>query len=695
MLRQILLIILTMLYMAPVRGQDTSIYKSALPDSVDLSGMSIEDLSKMRSKYASTELEKTINQAIEAASRKPLPVRKTPSIVSVITEDEIVRSGARSLMDVLQMVPGIEFNVDVEGVVGMSFRGLWANEGKISLQIDGQEINEIAYASIQLGDHFATSLIKKVEIIRGPGSAIYGGCAEYAVINIMTKKGQDLKGIIANASVGQTATTYGLRTASVAVGDSVKKLKYSIFGSVMQGQRSDRIYSDVRGQCYNMTGSSDLADVTAGLALSYKGLSLRFIYDNYEMTTRDGLLPIFTKAYPMNFLSAMTRLQYKADLSKKLQFTAAFSHKYSEPWTYRGTPAPVDSDYNSYLLHANTYKLNLSLLWDPIYWLNVNAGFEGYNDRGHLAPGLMFRTDNTNFVSYMNYAPFAQLLIKSSFANVTIGARYDVSTAFGQAFNPRLGVTKKIGIVNFKLLYASSFRAPAIESFQYSLDNMKLKPECSKTLEFEASIKIGKNMYLSANLFDISTINAITYFVKTDSVITGYPDGYRNSDITIGSQGLELEYKYKAAFGFINLGYSFYTVQNKHLDEANRVPGNDKISLGTARNKLNLQASFSIGRYLFVSPSINWLDKRYGYLTVDANDNGILTEYKPQVIANLYLGSDNLVKNLTVGIGVSNLTDEHIIYPQAYNSLHAPLPGLSRELFLKLSYYIPFKKTNQ
>src|SRR5690606_6202510 len=132
------------------------------------------------SRYAATEMEHAISQAIEAASRKPLPLRKSPSIISVITAEEIEKSGATDLMGIFRMIPGVEFNVDVEGVVAISFRGLWANEGNISLKIEEQEINEIAYASLQFGNHHNVRDIKKVEIIRGPGSAIYGGCAEYA-----------------------------------------------------------------------------------------------------------------------------------------------------------------------------------------------------------------------------------------------------------------------------------------------------------------------------------------------------------------------------------------------------------------------------------------------------------------------------------------------------------------------------------
>ncbi|PQJ10745.1 hypothetical protein CJD36_012300 [Flavipsychrobacter stenotrophus] len=666
-----------------------------IKDTSDLSNLSIEELSKMKSRYAATDMEKTISLAIEAASRKPLTMRKSPSIISVITEEEIERSGARDLMDIIALIPGMEFNVDVEGVVALSFRGLWSNEGNISLQINGMEVNEIAYASLQFGNHYQVSQIKKIEIIRGPGSAIYGGCAEYAVINIITKKGEDLKGAAINTNIGQTAETYSRQEIGLSVGDKIKDLSYSFSGMVARAQRSNGTYTDVYNNSYKMPGNADLKANYFNIGMKYKNLSVQFIYDNYQTTNRDNILGIMSRPYSMNFLSGMTQVKYNKQLNKKLQLQLKLDHKYSEPWTFTGQPALIDSEYGSYRLIANTYKANIGILWDPLYWMNVNCGIEGYNDRGHLTMNQVFRTDSTNEVSYMNYAPFTQILMKTPYANITVGARYDISTAFGSAFNPRLGITKKVGIFNFKLLYASSFRAPAIESIQYGVDNMKLKPERSNTLEFEASVKMRKDMYLSVNFFDITTTDAIRYFVKTDSVITGFPDGYRNSDKKIGSQGVEVEYRYKSSFGFINLAYSYYTIRNKSVDDANMVPGNKSMTLGTAQNKLTVLASINVGKKLFISPSVNFIDKRFGYSSVDANENGILTEYKPQLLLNAYLGSSNLVKNCSLGLGISNITNERIIYPQAYSSLHAPLPGMGRDLYLKVNYKLPFNQKQQ
>ncbi|HEX7413290.1 MAG TPA: TonB-dependent receptor plug domain-containing protein, partial [Bacteroidia bacterium] len=168
---------------------------STQKDTLNFYDMTIEQLLSLKAHGIPSELEKLINSLISVASKKPLNVRESPSIVTLVTADEIKNSGARDLVDVLRLVPGIDFGMDVEGVVGIGMRGNWAHEGKVLLLLDGQEMNEILYATTQFGNHFPIDQIKKIEIIRGPGSAIYGGYAEYGVINIVTKQGGDINGI--------------------------------------------------------------------------------------------------------------------------------------------------------------------------------------------------------------------------------------------------------------------------------------------------------------------------------------------------------------------------------------------------------------------------------------------------------------------------------------------------------------------
>ena len=664
-------------------------------DTTDLANMSLEQLSRLKSRYAATDMEKSINQAIEAASRKPLSMRRSPSIVSVITDEEIEKSGANDLMGILKMIPGVEFNVDVQGVVAISFRGMWANEGNILMQIDGQEINETAIAGLMFGNHYPVCHIKKIEFIRGPGSAIYGGYAEYAVINIILKNGSDLKGINVDGVGGQMSSTYSRQDVGVSMGNKVNDFTYAVSGFIGRGQRSDFDYSDINHSTFSMKNNSNLNPHFFNANLSYKHLSLVCIYDNYQCTTRDGYISALSRPYPCNFLSYMAELKYTTQLGKKTTFISQVSYKHSVPWTFNGQPLPIDSSYGYYKILADRYRFNFMVNYDPVSWLKTTAGIEGFFDDAYKPNGQVFEASNTDRVNYFNYAPFVQLLLKSALANVTVGARYDVSTSFGSAFNPRLGITKRLGAFNFKLLYASSFRAPSIEDIQYAINGVKLKPEESNTLEFETSIKLTRKMFLSFNVFNITTYNAIRYFVKMDSIVTGDPNGYRNTNKVIGSKGIEAEYNYKTSFGFAKIAYSFYTVAGKGVDSANEVSSNKDATLGTAQNKLTVLLSINAGKYCYVSPSLNFLGQRYGYSALDANGNGILTEYPAQTQLNLYLGSHRLIRNTDLGVGVNNITNEHILYLQAYNSLHGPLPGLGREFFIKFKYNFSFNRENR
>src|SRR4051812_788420 len=75
------------------------------------------------STFYNLSIEELLNVEISVASKKALTLRESPGIVTLITQDEIRNSGAHDLMEVLSMVPGLYFGVDVEGVVGIGVRG--------------------------------------------------------------------------------------------------------------------------------------------------------------------------------------------------------------------------------------------------------------------------------------------------------------------------------------------------------------------------------------------------------------------------------------------------------------------------------------------------------------------------------------------------------------------------------------------
>lgn len=190
-------------------------------------------------------LEQLMDLDVAVASGKNTSIREAPGIVSVVTAEEIRNSGARDLIDVLQMVPGVQLGVDVAGVVSIGIRGLWAHKGKALLIWDGHELNELMYSTIQLGNHYPVDQIERVEIIRGPGSALYGGFAELAVINIITKNyAEGEHSGETTVSYGQMSKTFARRNVNVAFGKKFEELTVNTALFLGEGSRSSKNYEE-------------------------------------------------------------------------------------------------------------------------------------------------------------------------------------------------------------------------------------------------------------------------------------------------------------------------------------------------------------------------------------------------------------------------------------------------------------------
>src|SRR5688572_21880304 len=186
-----------------------------------------QDLDSLLNMSAFTEesaLQKVLNQNLTVSSSKALTTRETPGIISLVTAEEIQNSGARDLTDILRLVPGFDIAQDLQFVMGIGLRGNWANEGKVLVLMDGQPFNELLYQTVAVGNRFPVDAIERIEIIRGPGSAIYGGSAEYGVINIITKAAASLNGVNVYGTAGFLSEATGRTNGGVMAASNGKKV---------------------------------------------------------------------------------------------------------------------------------------------------------------------------------------------------------------------------------------------------------------------------------------------------------------------------------------------------------------------------------------------------------------------------------------------------------------------------------------
>src|SRR5690554_1593115 len=209
-----------------------------------------------------------MNIEVSVSSKSSMNIRETPGIVSVITQEDIENSGARDMVDLIQRyVPGFDFGVEVEGLIGLTVRGIWSFAGKVLLLIDGVEANENMFGQAMFGNHYPLSNVERVEIIRGPGSVVYGGYASMGVINIITKNADTTGGYV-NYLGSHTGKSFNHNNLSLGGRVVKNELKLSYFADHAAGTRSDRVISDPFGNTRTMSGNSDITTRNAGIKVN-------------------------------------------------------------------------------------------------------------------------------------------------------------------------------------------------------------------------------------------------------------------------------------------------------------------------------------------------------------------------------------------------------------------------------------------
>jgi iron complex outermembrane receptor protein len=145
---------------------------------------------------------------VEGASKREQDLTAAPSAVTIITSQDITQYGYRTLADVLNSVRGIyatnSRSYSFLGVRGFNRPGDYG--GRNLILLDGQRLNEPIFDTAAFGQDFAldADLIDRVEIVRGPGSTLYGSNAFFSVVNVITKRGRDYNHSEASASGGRS-----------------------------------------------------------------------------------------------------------------------------------------------------------------------------------------------------------------------------------------------------------------------------------------------------------------------------------------------------------------------------------------------------------------------------------------------------------------------------------------------------------
>ena len=637
-----------------------------------LPGQDLDSLMNLNAFTEESDLQRMLNKNVAVSSQK-LTTRETPGIISVVTAEEIQNTGARDFVDVLKLVPGFDVGQDLQFVMGLSLRGNWANEGKVLVLMDGQPFNELLYQSVAVGNRFPVDAIERIEIIRGPGSAQYGGSAEYGVINIITKAASNLTGVGVYGTAGLHKNATGRTNAGIMAAANGKEVSWDFSLFKGKGIVSDQIYQDIfqTSEPINLAKATNADPMNINAGIRYRGLAIRGMYDKFE--TSDPQSNVSFKMYSLD-------VQYKFKLSNRLTLTPRIQYLNQVPWYY-DYPETPDTDFE---VKAVRQLGQIDGEYDISRKVNLNFGALYFTDKS---------TDlsvDEALLSLNNVAVYAQALLKHRLANATVGFRFEKNNKYDGAFVPRIALTKKIENLHFKALYSASFRSPSLQNVQ--LDTTGAKPERSNVFEFELGYQFTPQMLLALNAFHISTRDVIIYGSQGEG--DDFAEWYESYDKS-GSKGIELVYSIRKKNWYSHLTYSFSQAISDNAVDKYAVPQTRKQYVGMSRHKFTFNTNVYITPKLSFNPTLIAASKRYAYGAFDENEELISIAMDPYVLMNVFFNYRNLLPGLTMGAGVYDIFNENAGVPQAYNGgmgAYSAIPGRSREYVIKLAYQVDFKK---
>ena len=588
------------------------------------------------------------------------------------------------LIDVLRLVAGFEPALDTAGATGTGFRGTWAGDGRYKVMLDGISLVERAYNTVPLGNRVSVDQIERIEIIRSPGGVLYGREAELAVVNIVTRTGKGLDGVAASYHSGYYGDDVARQNFHLSAGHNFSDDVY-LGASVFKGygNRTNLWYTDIDGVNIRLADQNKLNPNNFLFNLKLHGLEVKFMYENYATTSRDGFDSLLTSRVANNFGAYNFDTRYHIVFSDQLTLTPSFVFSRQNPWSRRSDQDPTAFFYNN--ISTDRYSFGLKALYEPVDKISLLIGTEYDYDRAEFGDLGLQRFQNTSLnKTYYNYSFFAEGTAQTWIANPTGGIRYEYHSYAGDVVAAKIGITKLVSDFHLKFMYNRSFRTPGfMEIDGADAVNFNLKSEKSTIIEAEVGYNLLDWLFVTTNFFDVSIKNPIIY--QYDSV--NNQDTYINTT-RIGTRGVETEARFMASHGYAAFSYSYYMQTDDEVNQFYTDLLNPDRNIGFPNHKLAFYGTLTLFKNFSISPSMIVMTGKTAYTSADPVTLApISANIGTDTLFNMYFLLENaFAKGMGIGFGIYDMFNQKPSYIQAYNGYHSPLPGPSREFIFNLTY---------
>ncbi|MDQ7090348.1 MAG: TonB-dependent receptor [Methylococcales bacterium] len=603
-----------------------------------------------------------IGQYVTTASKMKEKVSKSVATTTVIEQKQIKEMGARNLLDILKTVPGFGVTQSILGTRQIEVRGIRTNNSeKILFLLNGHPLDHqlLGATSNLTYEDLPVGTIKRIEIVRGSSSALYGANAFMAVVNIITQNAKDLDGFHASAGIG----SFDTQQYQVSWG----KLFDNGFEAALHFNYADTngidspLYTD---NSRTLLGTSKLTEerIDFEWQLAYEDFKFDGRYINKKQGTFFGITNILSddKAEQdfSNYFLKLSR-EWKINNSFTLDTQLFYdSFDYDVTWNIAPDtylfPRFSDTRLGGELVATYVFNNTQTLIVGASYAEESHENLKDKIGRTYSSsidvPHTSAEYKRSRWGVYMQdvWDPIKDF-------RLTVGLRYDEYSDFGGTLNPRVGFNWEFSEgYSLRFSYGTAYRPPSVGELTLKnnpviLGNSALTPELVETLEGGVIIQPIKGL----------TLQATYYYTDINKIIT--PTGtltlqtYNNTGHII-TQGVETEIRYNFMDDFFNGSYL----------SANGVWQNsiqlDRQLADVPRYRVNLMANWAIDK--------TW--SSFAHVLIKSSTPRNLGDTRDDLagyaVVNLgILGKNLFNKQFDIGFNIHNLLNKKYYDPAPQN----------------------------
>lgn len=525
-------------------------------------------------------------EVLVTASRTEQELKETPSSAQVITRQEIDTIGAQTVQDVLRLAVGIELPRGTVGGNEVMIRGMSSHHTMIL--IDGRRTG--GEDGSTLGARYDLSRInindvERIEIVRGPGSSLYGADAMGGVINVITRKPSKQQ-LSINTGAGSDEQVFGMKFDTGKIGRwnwtiGANFIKTRERGHLDLGRRVSVLPFGSR-EFYNIAGKYDINE-NKKIELFFDRVQER---PTYKGVATNGLR--YTTDYYDGYKNSYG-IAYKGTASKSNYELRAYT-TILDRWNnkYRNNVISAGTDYRKYKnfiidgknsmqigdKHLFTFGGELRYLDYKGTNLNTDAKKVGSitQNNGVAKDVRQKKTDYRSLYLQDEWVISEALLLIPSL-------RYDYNSDFGHHYSPKVGLNYKFNDnYRLKVNYGKGFRAPSISEIYMDMaglfiSNPNLKPEEAKSFDVSFEADMGKTS-LKTTYFN----NDVSNLIGMKAIGGGFYQYQNTSKAKI--EGLEFELKQKISNKFdLKAVYTSLDARNKDTNQKLTFRADDTYSI--------------------------------------------------------------------------------------------------------------------